>query len=211
MNKPLTIKELKSLEVGDWVWVVSNTYKSLLGYVYKQDIELDKSLNEVFAFSLHGSFWTMDYSNYGKTWLAYKNKEQAETPETETKPMTLNEAIDHLRALIPKLNCGSCADEHKQLLVWLTELRDIKQAECKGEIVELPCKIETLHVDDTVYYIQEYFNDATLKHERQVKRTVIDYIAKDYIEVNNGVWLSTDKFWLIQEEAERRLAELTKE
>lgn len=70
--KPLTIEQLKALEVGDWVWikdnlgekywrVYSNEGKHLL--ILASDCITDRFL----------------YSDYGKTWLAYKNKEQAET------------------------------------------------------------------------------------------------------------------------------------
>lgn len=151
--KPLTIEQLKSLEAGDWVWISRLNNKRASGYVtdinFTERMFTCKSVNRVST--------TARIADYGTKWLAYKNKEQAET---------------------------------------------------KGEIVELPCKTETLHIGDTVYYIQEYFNDATLQHERHIKRTTIDYIAKDYIEVNHGVWLSINDFWLIPEEAERRLAEL---
>lgn len=91
----------------------------------------------------------------------------------------------------------------------IKELAELKEKIKNKTLIELPCKVETLRVGDTVYYIQEYFNEATLKHEWQVKRTVITYIAKDYIEVSNGIYLSVNHFWLIPEEAKRRLAKLT--
>ena len=66
--KPLTIEELKALEVGDWVWIVHNTHKS--SYLKK----VSNNENQ-FEFS-----W-FSYSDYGTKWLAYKNKEQAEAEE----------------------------------------------------------------------------------------------------------------------------------
>lgn len=68
--KPLTIDELKALEVGDWVWCIQKEPRER-GYMQKSD----KS-NEYFFDSKE---WLCPYSGYGKTWLAYKNKEQAES------------------------------------------------------------------------------------------------------------------------------------
>lgn len=145
--KALSIEELKVLPVGDYVWVVGIEHDfSEYGQIKCNSQEKWVSGTSEYL-----------YFNYGKTWVAYKNKEQAE---------------------------------------------------CKGELVELPYKIEKLHIGDTIYYIQEYFNDATLKHEKKVLRTNIDYIAKGYIEVNNGVWLQPNQFWLIKEQAEQKLKEL---
>lgn len=70
--KPLTIEELKSLKVGDWVWVESETY----GKTYSIVNDIDKDGVLFSAISLYG--W-LAYCNYGNTWLAYKNKEQAES------------------------------------------------------------------------------------------------------------------------------------
>lgn len=71
MSKPLTIDELKALEVGDWVWVESNTY----GKTYAVVDDTDKDGLLLNAISLFG--W-LAYADYGTNWLAYKNKEQAE-------------------------------------------------------------------------------------------------------------------------------------
>lgn len=69
--KPLTIEELKALEVGDWVWL--------------KDIEQNEdnyaiiiNSKEKFGFLTINRHFAFDYEAYGKTWLAYKNKEQAE-------------------------------------------------------------------------------------------------------------------------------------
>lgn len=74
--KPLTIEQLKALEVGDWVWVVdkgarSSAYFKIIDTALMFDI-----------ISIDTSLW-LNYSNYGKTWLAYKNKEQAEEDNNE--------------------------------------------------------------------------------------------------------------------------------
>lgn len=185
--KPLTIEELKALEVGDWVWVVDLAYNS------GKYIQIASIADNVIFCNNSNSIYSMNF--YKKHWLAYKNKEQAEGVYDRLQ----TECDDKERYTIELFNRAKEAER---------ELKEIKTRMVNGKIVELPYKIETLKTGDTVYYIQEYFNDATLKHEREVKRTIIDYITKDHIEVNNGVWLSADNFWLIREAAERRLAEL---
>lgn len=45
--------------------------------------------------------------------------------------MTLNEAIDHLRESLADpghFSCAECAEQHVQLLQWLEELKDSRQA-----------------------------------------------------------------------------------
>lgn len=77
MSKPLTIEELKSLKVGDWVWLTNQN--GLLGtYVAKADASYEED-DKTFNFDSLAFSQSYPYSDYGKTWLAYKNKEQAET------------------------------------------------------------------------------------------------------------------------------------
>lgn len=72
--KPLTIEQLKSLEVGDWVWISRLNNKRASGYVtdinFTAKMFTCRSVNRVPT--------TARIADYGKTWLAYKNKEQAE-------------------------------------------------------------------------------------------------------------------------------------
>lgn len=70
--KPLTIEEIKNLEVGDWVWVtnIHNEY----GRYERIKAGNDKILSMV----SDGTVRWEHYSNYGTEWIAYKNKEQAE-------------------------------------------------------------------------------------------------------------------------------------
>lgn len=94
--KPLTIEQLKALPVGEWVYIVDlRTNYGLYIRKYKAS-----NTTEYFVGSSHTGF---RYSEYGKTWLPYKNKEQAEA---------------------------------------------------KGEIIELPCKI-----GDTVYMIDDKIDE----------------------------------------------------
>lgn len=47
----------------------------------------------------------------------------------EINKMTLDEAIEHLEDSIKnkEFSCESCKEEHKQLLEWLKELRNLKE------------------------------------------------------------------------------------
>lgn len=74
--KPLTIEQLKALKVGDWVWIVDiespkhgSGYWQIHGFA-KTHIHF----NQESAISL------MPEALYGKEWVAYKNKEVAESP-----------------------------------------------------------------------------------------------------------------------------------
>ena len=79
--KPLTIDELKGLPNGDWVWLVNKSGKTVADYdgsmysrKYYQSTE-----SEYFDCGTKGTLYSFKYSDYDKTWLAYKNKEQAES------------------------------------------------------------------------------------------------------------------------------------
>lgn len=70
--KPLTIDELKALEVGDWVWLI---------YLENNDREYAKIMSngkDMMQFCTAFPLPPYIYSDYGKTWLTYKSKEQAE-------------------------------------------------------------------------------------------------------------------------------------
>lgn len=69
--KPLTIEELKALEIGDWVWI---EYAAAGRRFYA--MKFSKSEGDVF--DIVELPCVLYYSDYDKTWLAYKNKEQAE-------------------------------------------------------------------------------------------------------------------------------------
>lgn len=147
--KPLTIEQLKALEVGDWVWVEHGIHK-LYCKIYNNTRDL---------LGIGGNTY-LDYSDYGTKWLAYKNKEQAEA---------------------------------------------------KGEIVELPCK-----VGDTIYRLHKYTKEII---EWEVTVIEIGPYETLFICGHSGtkdymVFGETEiggLFFVNKSEAERRLAELTKE
>lgn len=158
--KPLTIEELKNLEVGDWVWIIdtdsgNGTYAQTF-CVGKDMLQFSTALNMLPPHI---------YSDYGKTWLAYKNKEQAEA---------------------------------------------------KGEIVELPCK-----VGDTVWYIEYGYCYPNLKYKMEAKPIIVTEISwkrnrsgKDlgFALIANGTRYKFSSFgktvFFTKLEAEQRLKEL---
>ncbi|MDE7089841.1 MAG: hypothetical protein K2O54_06950, partial [Prevotella sp.] len=77
MSKPLTLNELRSLEVGDWVWVIyplgSDGEYICKGY-HSSDAHFEESPSYKAFCSEKRKFL---YSTYGETWLAYKNKEES--------------------------------------------------------------------------------------------------------------------------------------
>lgn len=71
--KPLTIEQLKALEVGDWVWIVDKEIINYTGYFKIIVIDSECSL---FTQIYHNTVYRC--SEYGTRWVAYKNKEQSE-------------------------------------------------------------------------------------------------------------------------------------
>lgn len=65
----LTIQQLKQLEKYDWVYVVLDDHE---GY-YMKGVDDDDEFVPSGVFSMG-----LTYATYGKTWRAYKNKEEAE-------------------------------------------------------------------------------------------------------------------------------------
>ena len=81
-NEPLTVDELREMPIRDWVWIeilnpdafrsketVSAYYRKYDGY--KKD--------EIFWCGYPGLGFGFDYADYGKTWLAYRQKPEEGT------------------------------------------------------------------------------------------------------------------------------------
>lgn len=84
--KALTIEELKALSIGDFVWMVS----LLKGYIPTSYHEITWGVSEELFYTLsNGMRNCVIYADYGRTWLAYKNKEQAESKGIGDKLYTL--------------------------------------------------------------------------------------------------------------------------
>ncbi len=87
----LTVEELKALKVGDWIWIVEKTgtsqnlcngryFVKCLQSQEMQDLQTS-FLGKTIHNNLGSYFW---YKNYGKSWIAYKNKEEAENEDLVT-------------------------------------------------------------------------------------------------------------------------------
>lgn len=74
--KPLTIEELKALEVGDWVWIVDRQANTNMYGKFTHS----SSYFEKFAFYFETAGYSMQLfeEDYSTKWQAYKNKEHAE-------------------------------------------------------------------------------------------------------------------------------------
>lgn len=77
--KPLTIEQLKSLEVGDWVWVVEKENAYPNNYFHGEYCRITPPYIDGLCYGWQGSGGFYKYCDYDTKWLAYKNKEQAET------------------------------------------------------------------------------------------------------------------------------------
>lgn len=85
--KSLTIEELKALPVGEWVWIerLSEERETFIqipdNQFYYRVAAVGDDYKEKFFEVVGGELRhraILNYEDYGKTWLAYKNKEQAE-------------------------------------------------------------------------------------------------------------------------------------
>lgn len=73
--KALSIEEIKQMEINDWLYLKrTEPYDNRERY-YSIKIKNIKSV--VFGCG-EGGYLAFSYDDYGKTWVAYKNKEQAE-------------------------------------------------------------------------------------------------------------------------------------
>ncbi len=80
--KPLTIEELRNLEVGDWVWIVIDNEEELCCHTsyYKLDKKIHYDIGiDTLSFTGVEEDPELALSIYGTKWLAYKNKEMAES------------------------------------------------------------------------------------------------------------------------------------
>lgn len=79
--RAMTIQEIRNLAVGDWVWIIDcdlrkGKYRQLVGVDNEHD-----GCRFTFTSSYRQKGYHRHVSNYGKTWLAWKNKEQAEAKD----------------------------------------------------------------------------------------------------------------------------------
>ena len=75
--EPLTLDELRDMPIRDWVWIeilnpdAFRSKETVSAYYRKYD---GYKADEIFWCGYPGLGFGFDYSDYGKTWLAYRQK-----------------------------------------------------------------------------------------------------------------------------------------
>ena len=77
LNEPLTLEELRKMPIRDWVWIeilnpdAFRSKETVSAYYRKYD---GYKADEIFWCGYPGLGFGFDYADYGKTWLAYRQK-----------------------------------------------------------------------------------------------------------------------------------------
>ena len=70
--EPLTLDELRKMPISDWVWIdVLHSKEAVSSYYRKYD---GYKKDEIFWCGYPGLGFRFFYEDYGKTWLAYRQK-----------------------------------------------------------------------------------------------------------------------------------------
>ena len=70
--EPLTLDELRKMPISDWVWIdVLHSKEAVSSYYRKYD---GYKKDEIFWCGYPGIGFRFYYEDYGKTWLAYRQK-----------------------------------------------------------------------------------------------------------------------------------------
>ena len=77
LNEPLTLDELRQMPIRDWVWIdVLHSKEAVSSYYRKYD---GYKKDEIFWCGYPGLGFRFFYEDYGKTWLAYRQKPEEGT------------------------------------------------------------------------------------------------------------------------------------
>ena len=72
--EPLTLDELRQMPIRDWVWIdVFHSKEAVSSYYRKYD---GYKKDEIFWCGYPGLGFRFFYEDYGKTWLAYRQKKE---------------------------------------------------------------------------------------------------------------------------------------
>ena len=78
--EPLTLDELRQMPIRDWVWIdVLHSKEAVSSYYRKYD---GYKTNEIFWCGYPGLGFRFFYEDYGKTWLAYRQKPEEDDHES---------------------------------------------------------------------------------------------------------------------------------
>ena len=81
-NAPLTLDELQEMPIHDWVWIevltpdAFRSKETVSAYYRKYD---GYKTDEIFCCGYPGLGFGFDYADYGKAWLAYRQKQEEGT------------------------------------------------------------------------------------------------------------------------------------
>ena len=76
-NEPLTLDELRQMPIRDWVWIdVFHSKEAVSSYYRKYD---GYKKDEIFWCGYPGLGFRFFYEDYGKPWLAYRQKPEEGT------------------------------------------------------------------------------------------------------------------------------------
>ena len=95
--------------------------------------------------------------------------------------MTLDEAIEHLEDSIKnkEFSCESCKEEHKQLLEWLKELRNLKEKKNHYlQSIEYRNRIISMYRDG-LEDIEAYLYEHASEHDGYRIRLDVSEIIRD--------------------------------
>ena len=77
--EPLTLDELRQMPIRDWVWIdVFHSKEAVSSYYRKYD---GYKKDEIFWCGYPGLGFRFFYEDYGKTWLAYRQKPEEDKHE----------------------------------------------------------------------------------------------------------------------------------
>ena len=77
--EPLTLDELRKMPISDWVWIdVLHSKEAVSSYYRKYD---GYKKDEIFWCGYPGLGFRFFYEDYGKTWLAYRQKPEEDKHE----------------------------------------------------------------------------------------------------------------------------------
>ena len=79
-NKPLTLEQLRGMDILGWCWVKVLTPinpQKVSGYYQKYECGIEAMKNTYFA-GTPGIIYGFAFEDYGKTWLAYRTKLEQE-------------------------------------------------------------------------------------------------------------------------------------
>ena len=77
LNEPLTLDELREMPIRDWAWIeVLHSKEAVSAYYRKYD---GYKTDEIFWCGYPGLGFRFFYEDYGKTWLAYRQKPEEGT------------------------------------------------------------------------------------------------------------------------------------